>query len=123
MDLQHFISELGDLGVKVEFHHEVGKVMWSWANLCDLLAFVGEPVVESGDMFSLLVREFHQLQFINQFLLARKEEEKSAVHNVENDRQSIRHWAHKGLHFCLAVLGQGETLKINMEGSKKKIGS
>ena len=65
VDLQHFCPEFCDLGVKVAFHHEVGKVAWSWANLGDLLAFVGDPVIESGDMFSLLVRELHPLQFIN----------------------------------------------------------
>ena len=65
MNLQHFSPEFCDLGVKVAFHHEVGKVAWSWANLGDLLALGGDPVVEPGDMFSLLVRELHQLQFIN----------------------------------------------------------
>ena len=65
MNLQHFISEFCDLGVKVAFHHEVGKVAWSWANLGNLLALGGDPVVKPGDMFSLLVRELHELQLIN----------------------------------------------------------
>ena len=65
MNLQHFCPEFCDLGVKVAFHHKVGKVAWSWPSLSDLLALGGDSVIKSGDMFSLLVRELHQLQFIN----------------------------------------------------------
>ena len=55
MNLQYFASEFIDLGVQTAFHHEVGKVAWSWANLGDLLAFVQDLVVELWDMFSLLI--------------------------------------------------------------------
>ena len=65
VDLQHFCPEFCDLCVKAAFHHEVGKVTWSWPSLGDLLALGGDFVIEPGNMFSLLVRKLHQLQLIN----------------------------------------------------------
>ena len=55
MNLEHFTSELNNLGLEMTFHNEVGKVPWCWANLCDLFALGHDSVIEPGNMLSLLI--------------------------------------------------------------------
>ena len=55
MNLEHFTSELNDLGLEMTFHCKIGKVPWCWANLCDFFALGHDLVIEPGNMFSLLI--------------------------------------------------------------------